>query len=179
MADWNVTASGDGYRLTAPHHACDCLIGKAGFIAADAKREGDMATPVGAWQLRHCYYRPDRMPVPDTALPVTPLTADMGWCDDVGDPAYNRLVERPYPGRHEVLWRDDALYDLLVVIGHNDSPPVPHLGSAVFLHLHEDDTAHTAGCVAVKRIDMLTLLSAADTGTVLQIVGDQRREASA
>ncbi len=172
MAEWTVTVSDNGYRLTAPHHGCGCLVGRAGFIAGDAKREGDMATPVGTWPLRHVYYRPDRIPPPDTGLPVIALTPDMGWCDDPGDPAYNRPVERPFPGRHEELWRDDGLYDLIVVLGHNDSPPVPWLGSAVFLHLREDETTHTAGCVAVRRQDMLALLGAADTETVLKIVGD-------
>jgi L,D-peptidoglycan transpeptidase YkuD (ErfK/YbiS/YcfS/YnhG family) len=178
MTDWNVTISIDGYRLTAPHHACDCLAGKAGFIAGDAKREGDMATPVGAWPLRHVYYRPDRMSPPKTGLPVIPLTPEMGWCDDPEDLAYNRLVEIPYPARHENLWRDDALYDLIVVLGHNDSPPIPWCGSAVFLHLRDDDTTHTAGCVAVRRQDMLALLGPADTGTVLRIIDENQAEGS-
>ena len=171
MTDWTVTISGTGYRLTAPQHACDCVVGKAGFIAGDDKREGDMATPVGAWPLRRLYFRPDRIALPDTGLPVMPLTPEMGWCDDPGDTAYNRPVHLPYAGRHEKMWREDGLYDLIVVLGHNDSPPIPSLGSAVFLHLREDDTRHTAGCVAVTRQDLLALLRAADTDTVLRIGG--------
>jgi len=176
--DWTVTISGKGYRLTAPHHGCECLVGKAGFIAGDDKREGDMATPVGAWPLRHLYYRPDRMPPPDTGLTVMPLTPDMGWCDDPADLEYNRPVGLPYAAHHEKLWREDTLYDLIVVLGHNDSPPVPRLGSAVFLHLREDDTRHTAGCVAVTRQDMVTLLRRADSGTILHIGHDNRGKSS-
>ena len=178
MNDWTVTISGKGYRLTAPHHGCECLVGKAGFIAGDDKREGDMATPVGAWPLRHLYYRPDRMPPPDTGLTVMPLTPDMGWCDDPADLEYNRPVGLPYAAHHEKLWREDTLYDLIVVLGHNDSPPVPRLGSAVFLHLREDDTRHTAGCVAVTRQDMVTLLRRADSGTILHIGHDNRGKSS-
>ena len=174
MTVWTVTISGSGYRLTAPHHACDCLVGKAGFIAGDDKREGDMATPVGAWPLRRLYFRPDRIAAPDTDLPVTALTMDMGWCDDPDDPAYNRPVHLPYAGRHEEMWREDGLYDLVVELGHNDAPPIPHHGSAVFLHLREGDTSHTAGCVAVARQDLLALLRAADTDTVLRIVGQDQ-----
>jgi L,D-peptidoglycan transpeptidase YkuD (ErfK/YbiS/YcfS/YnhG family) len=176
--DWTVTISGKGYRLTAPHHGCDCLIGKAGFIAGDDKREGDMATPVGIWPLRKVYYRPDRMAAPDTGLPVMSLSPDMGWCDDPGDPEYNRPVKLPHAARHEKLWREDGLYDLIVVLGHNDSPPVPWHGSAVFLHLREADTTHTAGCVAVTRQDLLELLRKADSGTVLHIGDDHRGEAA-
>ena len=171
MTDWTVTISDSGYRLTAPHYGCGCLVGKTGFIAGDDKREGDMATPVGAWPLRRLYYRPDRIAPPETGLPVIPLDESMGWCDDPADPAYNMPVTRPYAGRHERLWRADGLYDLIVVLGHNDSPPIPLRGSAIFLHLRQDDTRHTAGCVAVTRQDLLVLLRAADTNTTLRIGG--------
>jgi len=172
VTDWTVTNTGTGYGLTAPHHRCDCLVGKTGFIAGDAKREGDMATPLGTWPLRHLYYRPDRMSCPDTGLPTIALTPDMGWCDDPADPDYNRPVDLPHPARHEKLWRDDSLYDLIVVLGHNDSPPVPYHGSAIFLHLREADTSHTAGCIAVTKQDMLALLRAATTDTAIQITAD-------
>ena len=62
------------------------------------------------------YFRPDRMAAPVTDLPTYPLSADLGWCDDPGDAAYNQLVRRPYPGRHEQLWREDERYDLLVIL---------------------------------------------------------------
>ena len=48
---------------------------------------------------------------------------------------YNRLVKLPYAASHEELWRDDHLYDLVVVLGFNDDPVVPGKGSAIFLHL--------------------------------------------
>jgi L,D-peptidoglycan transpeptidase YkuD (ErfK/YbiS/YcfS/YnhG family) len=172
VTDWIVTIAGAGYGLTAPHHCCDCLVGKTGFIAGDAKREGDMATPVGAWPLRYLYYRPDRVPLPDTGLPTIALTPEMGWCDDPDDPDYNRPVELPHPARHERLWRDDGLYDLIVVLGHNDSPPVPHHGSAIFLHLREADTRHTAGCIAVTKQDMLALLRVATPDTTIRITAN-------
>ena len=171
MTDWTVTISDSGYRLIAPHYRCGCLVGKTGFIAGEDKREGDMATPVGAWPLRRLYYRPDRIAPPETGLPIIPLDESMGWCDDPADPAYNMPITRPYAGRHERLWRADGLYDLIVVLGHNDSPPIPLRGSAIFLHLREDDTRHTAGCVAVTRQDLLVLLRAADTNTTLRIGG--------
>ena len=61
-------------------------------------------------------------------------------------------------------WRA-ALYDLVVVIGHNDDPVVPGAGSAVFLHVARDDWGPTAGCIAFKREDLLTILAQVTTAT--------------
>lgn len=174
---WTVSRDADGYRLDAPHHAARCLVGKAGLIAAADKREGDMATPVGDWPLRYVYFRPDRVTLPDTDLPAIALTPDMGWCDDPEHASYNMPVERPFAASHEELWREDSLYDVIVVLGHNDSPPEPFLGSAVFFHLHEADTRQTAGCVAVPQADMMTFLSTANTDTVLRISNGPMPEA--
>ena len=171
MTEWTVSQHGGGYVLSAPDHQCPCLIGKAGTITATAKREGDMASPIGSWPLRRVFFRPDRIDPPDTALPTTPIHEGLGWCDDPADPAYNRLVERPFAASHETMWRADHLYDLVVELGYNDAPPVAGHGSAIFLHLREAHTTHTAGCVAVTRADLLRLLADADTATRLCITG--------
>jgi L,D-peptidoglycan transpeptidase YkuD (ErfK/YbiS/YcfS/YnhG family) len=120
--------------------------------------------------LRRVLWRADRLPKPDTGLPCEPIGPDDGWCDDPADPAYNRPVKRPYAASHETMWRDDHLYDVVVVIGHNDSPVVPGDGSAVFLHLARPDRGPTAGCVAFARDDLLRLLRACDRDTTLRIV---------
>jgi L,D-peptidoglycan transpeptidase YkuD (ErfK/YbiS/YcfS/YnhG family) len=125
-----------------------CAIGRGGV---GAKRgEGDGITPVGRWPVRRVLYRPDRLGPPDTALPVAAIDPADGWCDDPDDPAnYNRPVVKPYPGSHETMWRDDRLYDLVVVLGFNDDPPVAGAGSAIFLHVARPDFGPTAGCVAL------------------------------
>ena len=73
------------------------------------------------------------------------------------DPAYNRPVRHPHGFSAEHLWRQDGLYDVVIVLGHNDAPPVPKLGSAIFLHCWRDG-APTEGCVAMAREDLLALL---------------------
>ena len=133
------------------------------------KREGDGATPIGCWPLRQLLYRPDRLPAPTTALPLRALAPDDGWCDDPGDPAYNRPVRLPSAAGHERLWRDDGIYDLIVVLGYNDAPPRAGLGSAIFLHVAQPDFAPTAGCIALQRPDLLRLLAAAGPETRLRI----------
>jgi L,D-peptidoglycan transpeptidase YkuD (ErfK/YbiS/YcfS/YnhG family) len=121
--------------------------------------------------MRQLLYRPDRGSVPHTALPVKPIAPDDGWCDAPGDRAYNRPVHLPYPASAEQLWREDHLYDLVVVLGYNDDPVVPGQGSAIFLHLARPDFAPTEGCVALSRDDLLTVLATADRTSHVIVAG--------
>jgi L,D-peptidoglycan transpeptidase YkuD (ErfK/YbiS/YcfS/YnhG family) len=160
-------------RLTGPTtleeggKVYECRIGRAGVAAAGAKREGDMMTPSGRFPMRCVYYRPDRVDVPATGLPVIALTPDDGWCDDVGHPMYNQPVKLPFDGRHEILWREDHVYDLIIPLGYNDAPIVAGAGSAIFMHLMREDGVGTEGCVALKREDLLALLARCDVSTVV------------
>ena len=162
------TAWSDG-RFDLPAAATACALGRGGVIAAADKREGDGCSPLGAWPIRRVLYRPDRGPPPRTALPRAPIAPEDGWCDAPDDPAYNRPVRLPYPASAERMWRGDGLYDLVVILGHNDDPPRPGLGSAIFLHLARDSYAPTEGCVALSRADLQTLLALATPGSVLEI----------
>ena len=141
------------------------MFGRSG-IRAD-KREGDGATPAGCFELRQVFYRPDRLPKPDTEIPVQALEPAAGWCDDAGDPAYNRPVSLPYAARAEELWRKDALYDVIVVLGYNDDAVVPGRGSAIFLHVANPDGSPTEGCVALALKDLLEVLKAVEAGSRL------------
>jgi L,D-peptidoglycan transpeptidase YkuD (ErfK/YbiS/YcfS/YnhG family) len=161
-------AYADG-RLAFHGRLVRCALGPAGVIAAAAKREGDGATPAGAWTMRRVYYRPDRRGPPDTGLVVQPLAPDDGWCDAPTDPAYNRPVKLPYPASAERLWREDGVYDLIVELGYNDDPVVPNAGSAIFLHLARPDYAPTQGCVALSVADLEALLRDAKPGDALAI----------
>ena len=58
------------------------------------------------------------------------------------------------------MWLESHLYDLVVVIGHNDTPVVPGAGSAVFLHLAREDWGPTEGCIAFRREDLTAILTA-------------------
>jgi L,D-peptidoglycan transpeptidase YkuD (ErfK/YbiS/YcfS/YnhG family) len=140
-----------------------CAICKGG--STREKREGDGATPIGCWPMRRVLFRPDRVAAPVTVLPASPLSPEDGWCDDPGDTRYNQPVRLPYAGRHERLWREDGLYDILVVLGHNDSPPVAGHGSAIFLHVAGPGYAPTEGCVALAIPDLLTVLQGIGAGS--------------
>lgn len=152
-----IDVSADGW-LTYPGRRVRCALGRGGVRVE--KREGDGATPTGCFALRRVLYRPERGAAPETVLPVSAIAPDDGWCDDPADPRYNRPVTLPYPASAERLWREDRLYDLLVVLGHNDDPPEPGAGSAIFLHVARPDYGPTEGCVALAPDDLRALLKA-------------------
>lgn len=135
-----------------------CAIGKNGVIPECDGREGDGKTPLGTYKIRYGMYRIDRIALPDTALQFWQIRRDDGWCDEPQDPAYNRPTRLPYPGSAEKLWRDSNVYDIIIVLSHNDSPPIPNMGSAVFLHVAREGYAPTEGCVAISQRDMLQLV---------------------
>ena len=162
----HIRVFGDG-SLVFRSRTFRCALGRTG-IAGD-KREGDGHTPAGRFPLRRVLYRPDRVAPPLTALPADPLRPDMGWCDDPDSRYYNRPVILPCPARHELLWRDDRLYDVIVVVGHNDRPPVPHRGSAIFLHVARPDWGFTEGCVALALPDLLAVLAGCGPETRIEI----------
>jgi L,D-peptidoglycan transpeptidase YkuD (ErfK/YbiS/YcfS/YnhG family) len=144
-----------------------CGLGKSGIRTN--KREGDGATPAGHFALRRILYRADRLDRPASGLPTAPIGQADGWCDDPDDPNYNRPVALPYAGHHETLWRGDRLYDVIVVLGHNDQPPIKGLGSAVFLHIAANDYAPTEGCIALAQDDLCTLVKTAGLDAMLVI----------
>jgi L,D-peptidoglycan transpeptidase YkuD (ErfK/YbiS/YcfS/YnhG family) len=133
-------------------------IGKNGVTAE--KREGDGATPVGVHRLLRVVYRADRVRAPACVMPVEPIGKQDGWCDDPGDAAYNLRVTLPYAGRHERLWREDGLYDVVGVLDWNRDPVVKYRGSAIFLHVAAADFAPTEGCVGLAAGDLRACLAA-------------------
>jgi L,D-peptidoglycan transpeptidase YkuD (ErfK/YbiS/YcfS/YnhG family) len=162
------TAFADG-RCRIGDETVRCALGRSGVIAAEAKREGDGATPLGTWALLRVVYRPDRGEGPITRLPVAAMAADDGWCDAPDDPAYNRPVTLPYPASCERMWREDELYDIVCILAHNDDPPVPGMGSAIFLHCAKPGWPPTEGCVALARVDLERLLAMAGPGDAVAV----------
>lgn len=152
------TNTGHGARLHCMGEEIPAVIGAAGVRVH--KQEGDHATPVGLLTLRRILYRADRVSAPASSLPIEPLAPNDGWCDDPTHADYNRPVTLPHPARHERMWRDDDVYNIVIVLGYNDSPPVPDRGSAIFLHLQSPDQKPTEGCIALTEADLRRLLAA-------------------
>lgn len=146
-----------------------CALGRAGVCPATDKREGDGGTPAGVWPVRRVLWRPDKLAAPSSRLPGRPLEPDDGWCDAPLDPAYNRPVRLPYAATAERMWREDGIYDLVVVLGYNDAPVVPGAGSAIFMHVARPDYGPTEGCIALALEDLVLLVGLAAPGDAVRV----------
>lgn len=126
-------------------------------------------TPLGRWPIRAVLVRPARGIDPASIhLPWRWIDASDGWSDDPADPGYNRPVRWPHGHSAEELARADQAYDAIIVLGHNDSPPLPGLGSAIFLHIWIDGRP-TEGCVAISKDAMIALLAELTPEDVIDI----------
>lgn len=140
-------------------------LGRSGLVTR--KREGDGGTPRGRMPLRRVWYRADRVGRPKTALPTIRTARYHLWSDDPRDHRYNRPVRPPHSFSHEEMWRADGLYDYIVELGWNDSPPLRGRGSAIFMHIARDGFKPTEGCIALRRRDLRRLLPHLGPGTML------------
>jgi L,D-peptidoglycan transpeptidase YkuD (ErfK/YbiS/YcfS/YnhG family) len=144
-----------------------CALGRS--VVSHAKREGDGATPAGRYALVEVRYRPDRIARPRTLLPLHRSRPEDGWCDAGGDRNYNRPVTLPYPASAETMWRDDGLYDVVVILDWTLRPRRQNGGSAIFFHLARPGYLPTEGCVAVSRADMLKILRRLKPGAAIEV----------
>ena len=143
--------------LRAGPLALPVALGRAGINAN--KREGDGATPRGAFRFKRLWWRADRHPRPATLLPARRIGSDDGWCEDPCDRHYNRPVKLPAASTADRLKRQDRLYDFIIEIDHNTRPRVAGRGSAVFIHVARPGFAPTAGCVALEINSLRRLLA--------------------
>jgi L,D-peptidoglycan transpeptidase YkuD (ErfK/YbiS/YcfS/YnhG family) len=163
----SLSATAQDGVLIAGNLRIPCKLGRAGRRAL--KREGDGATPLGLWPMRQVWARRDSWGWLRTGLPFRFMAPDDGWCDDPTDRNYNRPVKLPYPANHEDMWRKDHLYDVVVVLGHNDRPRIKGAGSAVFFHLADPQAGPTAGCIAVSPADMRKVLALCGRRTKIKV----------
>ncbi len=155
-------------QLRAGDRLIRCAIGSNGF--SHSTFEGSKTTPMGNFALRNGYYRPDVFAqAPAGGIALSAIRPDDGWCDDPKHPRYNLPVKLPFDASHEVLWRQDRTYDIIVPIGYNDDPVIAGRGSAIFFHIAQPDFRPTLGCVAISLSDMLALLPHININTRMQI----------
>ncbi len=153
--------------LVAGGITIQCALGRTG--TTHNKREGDGATPLGVFSLHRLWFRDDHGPHPLCGLNKRRIRESDGWCDDVRSRRYNRAIRRPFAPSHEIMMRDDYLYDFVIEIGWNLHPIRRGRGSAIFLHLARDNFAPTAGCVAVKSSQIRRLLTLIGPRTRIEI----------
>jgi len=153
--------------LIAGPRAIPVALGRSGIQAN--KREGDGATPAGRFRPLRLWWRADRLPRPRSSLPVRPITSADAWCEDPGDRRYNRPFRRAPHQTGDRLKRADGLYDVIVEIDHNTRPRIAGRGSAVFIHVARENFGPTAGCVALRRSELLRLVALLSRRTRIDI----------
>ena len=144
-----------------------CCIGKNG--TTNNKNEGDKKTPKGLFSLGSVYYRKDRNPKPLTLLNSKPINKKMGWCNDLRSKKYNKQIKTNKNIKHEKIYRNDYKYDYVIPINYNTKNIKIGKGSAIFIHLTKNYKG-TAGCIALKRKDLLILLKLINRKTKIKIL---------
>ena len=93
----------------------------------------------------------------------------MGWCNDVTNKKYNRLININKNIKHEKMFRKDYKYDYVIPINYNTKNTKIGKGSAIFIHLSKN-YKETAGCIALKKKDLLILLKIINRKTKIKIL---------
>ena len=144
-----------------------CSVGKAGI--KNKKKEGDNITPKGIFKLLKLYYRADKIKKIDTELKKIKIKKNMGWCDDPESRYYNKEIKIPNNFSYEKLYRNDNIYDLIIVLSYNISPTIKNKGSAIFIHITKDKYLPTQGCIALKKIHLIKILKEIKLNTLIKI----------
>ena len=144
-----------------------CALGKAGIKKKE--KEGDNVTPKGIFKITSMYYRPDRIKNIITAVNKIKIKKNIGWCDDPISDSYNKEIKLPSKFSHEKLYRKDNLYDLILVLNYNINPTIKNKGSAIFIHIAKKNYEPTAGCIALKKEDLIELLKKIKKNTKIKI----------
>jgi L,D-peptidoglycan transpeptidase YkuD (ErfK/YbiS/YcfS/YnhG family) len=144
-----------------------CALGKGGI--KQKEREGDFITPKGKFKLIKIYYRSDRVKKINSALKKIKIKKNMGWCDDISSNYYNKQIKINKKISHEKLHRKDNVYDIIVVLNYNLNPIIKGKGSAIFLHVAKKNYNKTQGCIALKKNELLSLISKIKKNTQIRI----------
>jgi len=144
-----------------------CALGEAGI--KKKKKEGDNITPKGEFKIIKVYYRDDKVKNITTSIKKLKIKKNTGWCDDPNSKFYNKQIKLPSKFSHEKLYRDDNLYDLILVSNYNMNPIIKNKGSAIFIHVAKNSYERTKGCIALKKEHLIKLLSQIKKDTKIKI----------
>ena len=125
------------------------------------KREGDGKSPAGIFNLTSAFGSLSKSDY--IKLPFTELLKSTECVDDTKSASYNQIVDKYKIGNFdwdssEKMLAVGAQYDLGIFVAHNSNPVKMGNGSCIFLHIWKDETGGTAGCTAMKREHIETLL---------------------
>ena len=144
-----------------------CSIGYNGLNKN--KNEGDGCTPIGTFKINKILYRPDKINIHQFNIDSEVIEKSHGWCDDINSDLYNQKIEFPFEQSAEHLYRNDDLYDIVCIIDYNLNPIIRGKGSAIFLHVANEDYSPTQGCVAIKKDELLQIAMKLDESSTIII----------
>lgn len=133
--------------------------------ALPQKVEGDSKAPAGVFRFGSAFGYDTNCPA-GISIPYRSITEDDYYVDDVKSEDYNRWVrlggsaespERIWDSWEEMK-RPDHLYELGVIVEHNAAPVEKDKGSAIFLHVWKARGVPTAGCTAMAKDNLATLI---------------------
>lgn len=132
------------------------VVGRTGVISAAEKKEGDGHTPAGLYRLGFAF---GKAKVSESNWPYRQMTSEDKWIDDPASPSYNQLVHGKTEAKSfEEMTPKSGAYDLGLVIEYNMKPVRAGKGSAIFLHIWKDANTGTAGCVALAKENVTSIL---------------------
>ena len=153
--------------LTYGNYKVKCAVGKRGINRK--KKEGDLSTPKGTFQVKKVYYRHDKVKNLKTIFKKIVIRKNMGWCDDPRSNRYNKLIKYPFKYKSEKLFRADNIYDIILVLNFNMSPIKKYKGSAIFIHVAKRKFSPTKGCVALEKKELRKLLKTLKKNSKIKI----------
>jgi L,D-peptidoglycan transpeptidase YkuD (ErfK/YbiS/YcfS/YnhG family) len=144
-----------------------CALGKRGI--GNKKEEGDFITPKGVYKIKYILYRKDRIKKIRTKFRKINIKKNMGWCNDPRSSKYNKLITIPINSSYEKLYKKNNTYDIILVLNYNMNPIKKNKGSAIFIHIAKKNYNKTAGCIAIKKIDLIKILGKIKINTKVKI----------
>jgi len=124
------------------------------------KTEGDGKSPAGIFALTSAFGSTEKPKF--IKLPYRQLTESIECVDDVKSSHYNLIVDKFNVGNFDWKSSEKMLavgeqYDLGVFVAHNSERQAGG-GSCIFLHIWKDSSSGTAGCTAMARENIESVL---------------------
>lgn len=161
-------AVGGPVAVTVGHRGLGVGLGlHAPDLAGPEKSEGDRRAPAGIFLIESAFGSRDER---KAGIGYRRATPEDLWVDDPDSSHYNQWVNtgdsgmRPDWKSAEILRREDGLYELALVVGHNRHPAVKGRGSAIFMHRWYGPGRSTIGCTAMDKADLRKVFEWLDGG---------------
>jgi len=144
-----------------------CSLGKNNI--KKHKIEGDYSTPSGKFKIVKIFYRADKIKNISSLFKLYKIKKNDGWCDDINARKYNRYIKLPCSYSHEKLWRNDKIYDVIIVLDYNYKSTIRGKGSAIFIHIKRGNYEPTKGCIGISKKNITLLLKKISKKTIIKI----------